>query len=70
MVAVGFPVSIVDLICIVELEPKEHEENVVGIVVDGMMVGHIYEDITTDFTLGTYSLNFPLPGKCVSNIRR
>ena len=67
MVAVVF----VDMICIVELGPKEeHVENGVGIVDDCMMVGHIYEDITTIFTLGTYSSNFPLPGKCVSNNRR
>ena len=49
---------------IVEFGPKEHEENGVGIVDDCMM------DITTIFTLGIYSLNFPLPGKCVSNNRR
>ena len=59
------------VVCIVEIGPKEeHEENGVGIVDDCMMIGHRYEDITTIFTLGIYSLNFPLPGKCVSNNRR
>ena len=43
LVAVGFLVSNVDMICIVELGPKEElEENGVGIIVDdSMMVGHI-----------------------------
>lgn len=46
------PVLIIDMISIVELGPKEeHEGNVDGIV-DNCMTGHIYEDITTIFTLG------------------
>ena len=63
MVAVGFPVLIVDMICIVELGPKEElEENGVGIIVDdSMMIGHIYEDITTIFHSWYLKLEFSSP---------
>ena len=52
-----------DMICIVELGPKEElEENGVGIIVDdSMMVGHIYEDITTIFHSWYLKLEFSSP---------
>jgi len=57
LVAVGF---LVDMICIVELGPKEElKEN--GIVDDSMMVGHIYEDITTIFHSWYLKLEFSSP---------
>ena len=53
MVALESPVLIVDMISMVELGPnEEHEENVDRIV-ENCMTCHIYEDITTIFTLGT-----------------
>ena len=63
LVAVGFLVSIVDMICIVELGLKEElEVNGVGIIVDdSMMVGHIYEDITTIFHSWYLKLEFSSP---------
>ena len=55
-------VLIVVMICIVELGPKEElEENGVGIVDDSMMVGHIYEDITTIFHSWYLKLEFSSP---------
>jgi len=53
MVALKSPVLIVDMISMVELGPKEEHEVNVDRIVDDCMTCHIYEDITTIFTLGT-----------------